>query len=75
MFRKLSDDEIAAGNAARKAEFDALPLIEQIRLVVREEVYKVVSERLSWDKMSEAERMRKVQRDWHEQGQNTYPGA
>lgn len=38
MFKLLSEEEISERKAKREAEFNALPLIEQIRIVVREEV-------------------------------------
>lgn len=42
------------------SSFDALPLIEQIRLVVREEVRTAVADQSRLDQMSEAERFPEI---------------
>lgn len=54
MIRRKTDEEIAAEIAA----FEALPLIEQIRLVVKQEVRLALADRDRWKTMSPDERMR-----------------
>lgn len=41
----LSADELCAREVEAKAAFDALPLIDQIRIVVREEVRRAMDDR------------------------------
>ena len=54
MIRRKTEDEIAA----EKAAFEALPLIEQIRLVVKQEVRLALADRDRWETMTPDERMR-----------------
>jgi hypothetical protein len=54
--RQCTAEEIAAYEAAEKAKFDALPLIEQIRIVVRQEVRQALDEAVRWQTMDSNDR-------------------